>query len=86
MTPSKEALSAADAILELRYEAISTGNLATLIDTAYAEHRERVRRLVEAARSSRERMADDNDDRHFTDTLEVLTAALAPFLEQETVT
>jgi hypothetical protein len=55
MTPSKESLQAAENV-SLWYgwpASAVTGDarlhLATLIDTALAEHRERVKRLVEAA-------------------------------------
>lgn len=47
MTPSKEALSAVAALT--RSVSSNPSELATLIDAAFAEHRERVARLIEVA-------------------------------------
>lgn len=56
MTPSKEALSAADAIAETL--GIASDILPKIIDDAFAEHRERVAALVAIAQRARYELAD----------------------------
>jgi hypothetical protein len=73
MTPSKESLNAAREIRAQLGIACEAAPLATLIDTAYAEHRERVKRLVRAAEKAMREIADPED----TD----LPAALAALKE-----
>lgn len=94
-TPSKESLSAAAMISA----AITRGepqSFATIIDTAFAEHRERVRRLVEKAEvasicleasvKAYDRIGMWETAKSVRFAIDNLDAALAPFLEQETPT
>ncbi len=90
MTPSKEALSAARAVdrasnLHLPRTSMHSGtivDIAIIIDTAFAEHRERVAALVRAAREA----SGEIRSLPHKQWLDRLDAALAPFLEQETPT
>jgi hypothetical protein len=96
LPPSKEALSIAKRLNGYAPDAESYLSIviddAIRIDTALAPHRERVRRLVEAARGSAIGLRQWSKDlppggSHFraaSAIADTLDAALAPFLEQET--
>lgn len=82
MTPSKEALQAADMLASIGYLYwdITRNQSADIIDTAFAPYRDRVAGLIDFVQKV-------TTDPNASPMQKVFaSAALAPFLEQETVT
>lgn len=99
MTPSKEALQAAKRMSNIQVMAhydknpLTLEEVCTCIDTAFAEYREQVSKLVDAFPTvphpggrlvSVIGVYEDGTKQHVDG--DVVLRALAPFLEQETVT